>query len=410
MADPVRTSASLVARLIDLGIARINELARLGSTAILAALLSRLERPDQGSLPAGHADVGDGNDAQLLGLSPEDVISRGLLAGDGRFTRQEAADSAGIAVDEARRLWRALGFPKVEDGERVFTVADVAALKDAAGLVATDIVDSDALVEFVRPLGNLMSRLAAAQTTFISEVVGTHIAAGFDPDDPNLSQRLSDHAVATTQELLPVLQRATLYAWRRHLAAEIGRALIFSGAGIHGENRLAAVGFIDITGYTRLSRNLELPELGSLLDAFETTVLNSVVEFHGRVIKNLGDEILFVVDDPVSAAEAALQLQEEFSTDKSLPPIHAGLAFGSVLFRGGDVYGPVVNIAARLAGLARKGTVRVDHAMAQKLRDTDQFTLAARAPRRVRGYPQLSSYRLQRAKKLPGRKPAAHRA
>ena len=79
--------------------------------------------------------------------------------------------------------------------------------------------------------------------------------------------------------------------------------------------------------------------------------------------------------------------------------MHAGLAFGPVLYRGGDVYGPVVNIAARLSSLARKGTIRVDHAMATALGDTKQFTLSARAPRQVRGYLQLQSYRLRRAKK-----------
>ena len=69
-----------------------------------------------------------------------------------------------------------------------------------------------------------------------------------------------------------------------------------------------------------------------------------------------------------------------------LAPVHAGLAFGPVLHRSGDVFGPVVNIAARIAGLARQGTVRTDTAMATALADSTEFTLAARAPRRVRGY------------------------
>ena len=77
----------------------------------------------------------------------------------------------------------------------------------------------------------------------------------------------------------------------------------------------------------------------------------------------------------------------------------SSLAFGSVLFRGGDVYGPVVNVAARLSSLARKGTIRVDHAMATELADAKAFTVSTRTPRPVRGYPQLPSYRLRRSKK-----------
>jgi len=97
---------------------------------------------------------------------PAEVITRGLLAGYGRFSRLEVVERAGMGIEEARRLWRALGFPEVDDEQRVFTSADVAALQDAAGLLTGDIVDTDGLVELARPLGHLLSRLAAAHTGF----------------------------------------------------------------------------------------------------------------------------------------------------------------------------------------------------------------------------------------------------
>lgn len=391
MVDSERGSTTIVARIVELGAAGVNELARLGSNSLLAALLARLGLPS-----ATDVDLVPEEEA-----SPAEVITRGLLAGDGRYTRLEVVEQAGIDLDEARRLWRALGFPEVDDEQRVFTSADVAALTDVAGLIAADIVDIDGLVELARPLGNLMSRLAAAQTSLISEVLGARIALGRQVEDPQLPGQLAAQALITTRELLPVLEQTTVYTWRRHLAAEVGRALFPSGSGVdsHTESRPAAVGFIDMTGYTRLSRNVDLAELASVLDRFEITVLDTVVAHGGRVIKNLGDEILFVIDDPVSAAEATLQLLEVFTADDAMPQVHAGLAFGPVLDRGGDVFGPVVNIAARLASIARKGTIRVDQAMATELGDAEQFTLSARAPRRVRGYLQLPSYRLRRARK-----------
>lgn len=392
MVDPVRASADFVARIVELGTAGVNELARLGSNSLLAALLARL-----GLLSASDVELAPEDD-----VSPEEMISRGLLAGVGRYTRLEVAEQAGVDLDEARRLWRALGFPEVGDEQRVFTSADVAALADAAGLLGADIVDRDGLVELARPLGNLMSRLAAAQTSFISEVLGARIAAGREVEDPHLPDELAAKALITTRELLPMLERTTLYTWRRHLAAEVGRALFPNGSGLdgHTESRPAAVGFIDISGYTRLSRNVDLTELARLLDEFETAVLDTVVAHGGRVIKNLGDEILFVVDDPASAAEATLQLLERFNADDTLPQVHAGLAFGPVLDRGGDVFGPVVNVAARLANIARKGTIRVDQAMATELAEATQYTVSVRTPRSVRGYLQLPSYRLRRARKL----------
>ncbi len=394
MMDPVRGSANFVARVVEFGSAGVTELARIGGNSLLAALLALLGgRTEQDSRGPDDADAGE--------VSPAEVISSGLLAGEGRYTRLEVADRAGVPLDDARRLWRALGFPEVDDEQRVFTSADVAALADAAALVAADIVDENSLVELARPLGNLMSRLAAAQTTFISEVLGARIALGHNVDDPQLAAQLADEALATTQELLPVLERTTLYTWRRHLAAEVERALFPGGSGLDSlaESRPAAVGFIDMTGYTRLSRNVDLNELAMVLDQFESTVLDTVVAHGGRVIKNLGDEILFVIDDPVSAAEATLQLLDAFTAAAHLPQVHAGLAFGPVLYRGGDVYGPVVNIAARLANLARKGTIRIDQAMATELSGSEQFALSLRPPRSVRGYLQLPSYRLRWARK-----------
>jgi adenylate cyclase len=395
--DPLRGSTEFVARLVDLGLARVNELARIGSDVLLAALLAGLGRTPADE-PAGDADASAAAEAE--DLSPAELISRGLLVGEGRFTRREAAERAGSSLEEARRLWRALGFPEVDDEQRVFTSNDVAVLADVTALIKAGIVDGDALVDLARPLGNLMSRLAAAQTSFISEVLGSRIAAGLTVEDPQTPRLLADQALLTTRELLPVLELSTLHAWRRHLAAELGRALSPTayGLGADGEGRPAAVGFIDITGYTRIARNVDLTELAGLLNRFETAVLDTVVKHDGRVIKNLGDEILFVVEDPVEAAEAALQLLEVFSDDDTLPPIHGGLAYGPVLFRGGDVYGPVVNVAARLSSLARKETIRVDQELADALAGADQFTLSGRTPRHVRGYLQLPSYRLRRAK------------
>ncbi|HNF06289.1 MAG TPA: adenylate cyclase regulatory domain-containing protein [Mycobacterium sp.] len=386
----MRGSANFVARVVELGSAGVTELARIGGNSLLAALLALLGgRTDQ-------EKVDEPDEA-----SPVEVITSGLLAGEGRYTRLEVAERVGVPLDEARRLWRALGFPEVDDEQRVFTSADVAALADAVALVAADIVDENGLVELARPLGNLMSRLAAAQTTFISEVLGARIALGHNVDDPELADELAAQALATTQELLPILERTTLYTWRRHLAAEVERALFPDGSAVEHlvESRPAVVGFIDMTGYTRLSRNVDLDELAMVLDRFESTVLDTVVAHGGRVIKNLGDEILFVIDDPVSAAEATLELLDAFTAEEHLPQVHAGLAFGPVLYRGGDVYGPVVNIAARLANLARKGTIRIDQALATELADAGQFNLSLRPPRTVRGYLQLPSYRLRWARK-----------
>ena len=118
MVDPVRGSANLVARVVELRVAGVNELARLGSEILLAALLSGLGRTSQGDASDVPSDITD-TDLPVKGTSPAELITRGLLAGRGRFTRLEVAERAGMPLDEARRLWRALGF-EVDDDQRIF--------------------------------------------------------------------------------------------------------------------------------------------------------------------------------------------------------------------------------------------------------------------------------------------------
>jgi adenylate cyclase len=130
--DPVRGSANLVVRVVELGVAGVNEVARLGGDLLLAALLSGLGKTGQGDASDVPVDPVERDRATEEELSPAELISRGLLFGEGRYTRLEVAQHAGVSLDEARRLWRALGFPEVDDQQRVFTGADVAALTDAA--------------------------------------------------------------------------------------------------------------------------------------------------------------------------------------------------------------------------------------------------------------------------------------
>ncbi len=358
----------------------------------------RDEQADDLSAPVQGASEADG-------LLPAEAITRGLLAGLGQYTQRQTAEASGFTLEDARRIWRAVGFPDVGDDRRVFTSADIAALADITGLITAGMIDIERAVELARPYGHLLSRLAAAQMGFVSEVLGERRGEEPEADDPLRSAQLAAQAVEITQELLPVLERTTLYVWRRHLATEAGRALLPAVGADTQDARRAVVGFIDISGFTRLSRGLPITELSALLGRFETVVADTVVAHGGRVIKNLGDEVLFVSDDPVAAAETALVVAEEVGADQRIPAVHSGLAFGvhtglafgPILHRGGDVFGPVVNIASRMTGLARRGTIRVDEAMANALGEARQFELILRAPRRVRGYSQLRSYHLSRA-------------
>jgi adenylate cyclase len=165
--------------------------------------------------------------------------------------------------------------------------------------------------------------------------------------------------------LLPELVEFLIYVWRRQLAAATSR--VVRSDDEEAVDRRLAVGFADLVGFTRLTRRLEEEELGELVEAFETTAADQVHAHGGRLIKTLGDEILYVADDPGTAAEIGLRLIETMTGDETMPALRVGMAFGTVTTRMGDVFGTTVNLASRLTSIAPRDAVLVDGELAVAL-------------------------------------------
>jgi len=112
-----------------------------------------------------------------------------------------------------------------------------------------------------------------------------------------------------------------------------------------------AVGFIDLVGFTPLARQVEPHELAAIVDRFEETAHDVANVGGGRIVKFIGDEVMFVTEREAAACDIALTLVERFADDEAVTP-RGAIAAGDVLLRGGDYYGPIVNLAARMAQLA----------------------------------------------------------
>lgn len=316
-------------------------------------------------------------------------LERVLLGGRRKYTRLEVAEKAGVPEDRSRRLWRALGFATVPDDEVVFTDADVEAMRTADQLVQSGLIDPSIEVSVTRALGQHLSRLAEWQVDMLWQLI---------KEQPELG-RSERQVTRLVDRLLPELERVQNFVWRRHLAAYAGRA--FAAPDENLETRTEVVGFVDMVGYTRLTRQIDEEELSRVLDAFESLATEVIAEHHGRVVKMIGDEVLFVADSAHDAAEIALTLTERTTADESLPAVRAGMASGRILSRFGDVYGSVVNLAARLTSVARPGTILVDRALAAELADEKGYELRPRRPVTVRGYNRLRPAALRRAREAP---------
>src|SRR5436305_14146011 len=118
---------------------------------------------------------------------------------------------------------------------------------------------------------------------------------------------------------MPVVEDIQNYVWRRHIASAAGRSLLRVGDA--GESAEMAVGFADIVGFTRRSRGMKTDELARLVETFESTTQSIITEHSGRVIKTIGDEILFVADDPADAGHIALALVEAQHDKEDFPEL-----------------------------------------------------------------------------------------
>lgn len=317
----------------------------------------------------------------LTDPGPQESLERLLLEGPLRYTRVQVAELAGMPAERTQRLWRALGFADAADDDVVFTDADVQALTLLGGLIDSGFVDPGTEASIARAMGQALSRLADWQT----DLLGASLVAAGTTDRADV--------VSSTEVLLPLMSRLQDYVWRRHLAANAARLLEAEPSG--GDRRELAVGFADLVGYTSRSRGMGGRELGVMVEDFEGLAADLIARHRGRVVKTVGDGVLFTSADPAAAVEIALALPDEWTAEER-PPLRVGLAFGEVLTRLGDVYSPVVNLASRLTSIARPSTVLVDQELARRLRGLPAYRVRPLRRVTVRGYDHLQPWLVRR--------------
>ncbi|MGN6162203.1 MAG: adenylate/guanylate cyclase domain-containing protein [Marmoricola sp.] len=330
-------------------------------------------------------------EAEGVGLDPQEVIELlegALLDGPPTLTSDEVAARTGVPKEVARQRWRALGFTQVPDGEVAFTEADVHAIELVERLLDLGLAQAENESALIRTVGRGFARMAEFQAGVIARSLG-------------LAEMESAQLAETLEELRPLLEEVMSYVWRRH-AVSAGARLALGATGDGSEPSMVA-GFADIVGFSRRSRTMRGDELGHLVEDFDARTVEIVGDHRGRVIKTIGDEVFFVADDPLDGALIALELLELTERRTDFPELHIGLAYGPVLARLGDVYGPVVNLASRLTSVARPGRIVVDRHLAEVLADRPELRLRRLRRKAVKGYRHLEPWSLKRARVVENR-------
>jgi adenylate cyclase len=209
--------------------------------------------------------------------------------------------------------------------------------------------------------------------------------------------------------LVDPLEEMLVYSWRRQLNAAVQRLAVRAEAGLQASEEgregdeddaplplARAVGFADLVSYTSLSRRMNEKTLAKLVQRFENKCAEIISVGGGRLVKTVGDEVLYIAETPAAGAEISLALAEAFTRDEILPEARVAMVWGRILSRLGDIYGPTVNLAARLTTLADPGTVLVDSMTAAALDRDERFVLLPKEAENVRGFGEIQPVMLAR--------------
>ncbi len=351
------------------------EAARASRSRLLDYLLDdELIEPEE--VLAAHAE-------QRLFLLP---VER-ALGGAPRYTAGEVAEQAGVDVDLFLELRRSLGLAEPEHDQIFFSEFDVKTMKSVRANLDMG-MSLESIREINRVLGGALSQLAVV-------VERQFLATYLDPtlDEAEMAQRYAAITRATTPEFAFVLQ----HLFNLHLRDELRADVLGNEAAIDFlvGTREMAVCFADLVGFTSLGQQIPADELGEIAERFNS-IAADVVRPPVRLVKTIGDAVMLASTSAGELLETALELIDAVEREgEDFPELSVGIAFGTAVERGGDVYGPPVNLASRLCDVARPGAILATDTLREAFRDEYDWSSAGR--RRFKGIDEpVAGYRLRR--------------
>ncbi|MBI5338089.1 MAG: adenylate/guanylate cyclase domain-containing protein [Mycolicibacterium rufum] len=313
--------------------------------------------------------------------SPMLLASRRVIGDDGVYvSAREAAEKHGVELELFERIQRAMGLPRVEDPDAaVLLRADAEAAKFTRDFLAAGI-DADELVQITRLLGDGLARAAEAMRY-------AALAAVLHPSATELEiAKASESLVAGLAPLLgPLIQDVLLLQLRHAIETEAVNATERAeGQHLPGA-RLVTIAFADLVGFTRLGEALPPEDLERLAQRL-ADMTREVAVAPVRFIKTIGDEVMLVSPEPAPLLEAVLRLVDATDDDSDFPRLRVGVATGMAVSREGDWFGSPVNLAARVTGAARPGSVLVSESAREAIGDDERFTWSFAGARHLKGF------------------------
>ena len=274
---------------------------------------------------------------------------------DGVYSLRELLADTGLTPDYVRRSYLALGLAVPGDDERVISAEELHAWRMLKLLLDAGLPEERMLV-LSRIAGRGAAQLAAA-------VIETFIRHYLKPGDTerDFGLRLADLATNLTPTLGPLVESPV----RLHIRELVRREVVGRTARATGEvpgTREITVAFVDLVGFASLSERLPLEELSRVTDRLEE-LAGAVATPPVRLIKLIGDAAMLVSEHAPALVASVDALVAAIERDEYLPSVRAGIAAGHALHRVGDWFGPPVNLASRIAGVAEPGSTLATRAV-----------------------------------------------
>ena len=338
-----------------------------------------------------HGDLGiavdrlrDNDPALLIAMPAE-----GHVGGQPRHTPRECAQAAGIDLELATRLRRAMGLPAVPPDERSLGDADMESLRLAAQYLEAGMPEEDVLA-VTRVLGR-----GLGQAAVVMRRIAMSMALEPGLSERQLAQRFGEMAGMLTPSTVPIMEQTLKLHLRQMLAGEVARAAERRDGSLPGA-RDVSVAFADLVGFTRLGEDVPPEELGNVASRMED-LASEVLCPPVRIVKTIGDAVMYVSEEPVALLEASIDLSRAADEQgDEFPQLRVGAAAGQAITRGGDWFGRPVNLASRITGIARPGSVVCNEPLKEAAPE-DAFRFSFIGARKIKGVP--GSTALFRARK-----------
>jgi class 3 adenylate cyclase len=283
---------------------------------------------------------------------------------------RDVSSAEGIPLELLLVLREAMGLAQADADDTMR--ADELEVVPLIKLQLTRGFDPDIVERSLRVYGDALRRIAETEADWWhTQIMQPTLASGMNASEMLQTQAELGDAFTTLMEqtLVAIYHANQEHTWNETLIGQVEDAL--DRAGLRSKmTTTPAICFLDLTGYTRLTEERGDRAAADIAARLTPLVLRPAERHDGKVVKWLGDGVMFHFRTARDGVTAALEMLDAIS-DAGLPPAHIGLHAGPVVFQGGDYFGRTVNVAARISERAGPGQLLVSEEVVDRAGSDD---------------------------------------